>query len=136
MKNSVTWGKIWGFTKGLDAPFPSAPEIMGRDGGIPYQAHFGPIFSPEALNTWVEDLGGVHDCLDSPCQNLPKFSDKDAERETYYWKWLCPFLDDVLNDTGEDLEVHDGGCPIPNLPHPGTREWTLQYVTGKGSASS
>lgn len=150
-------GEDLGVHKGLDAhsQHPSVPERGGGEGEISYQEHFCPFLSHEALNTWVEDLGewGGDDCLDAPFPkppnsgirmqreinitgNGPKFRNKDAERDILYWEWFCPFLDDVLDETGEDLGLHDGGCSIPNRPNSATRAGTLGSVTGKGSALS
>lgn len=139
MKNSIMEGENLGVHKGLDAhsQHPSVPERGSREGEIPYQEHFCPFLSHEALNTWVEDLGGKGGVMiGCPIPKTPKFRDKDAKREIHYWEWFCPFLDDVLDEMGEDLGLHGGGCSIPNLPNPTTRAGTLGSVTGESSAPS
>lgn len=139
MKNSIMEGEDLGVHKGLDAhsQHPSVPERGSREGEIPYEEHFCPFLSHEALNTWVEDLGGKGGVMiGCPIPKTPKFRDKDAKREIHYWEWFCPFLDDVLDEMGEDLGLHGGGCSIPNLPNPATRAGTLGSVTGESSAPS
>lgn len=44
-----------------------------------------------------------------PIPKPPKIRDKDREKQIHYWEWFCPFLDDVFDDMGEDLGVHNGG---------------------------
>lgn len=132
-------GKSWGFTQAW-MPIPNIPlsQKEGAGRGRYHTRNIFALFSVMKPSThgWRILWGEGDVMIRCPIPKTPKFRDKDVEREIHYWEWFCPFLDDILDETGEDLGLHGGGCSIPNLPNPTTRAGTLGYVTGEGSAPS